>query len=64
MDYKKPNMNFIVTTDAETADKLRSLGFTELTQQENGKFCFINDGKKLTFDAEKYSAVYTNVLCL
>ena len=64
MDYRKQNMNFIITTDSETADKLRYAGFIELTQQDNGKFCFINDGKKLTFDVEKYDAVYTNLLCL
>jgi hypothetical protein len=61
---EKPNMNFIVTTNRETADKLRYANFTELTQQDDGKFCFINDGKKLNFDAEKYDAVYTNLLCL
>jgi hypothetical protein len=64
MDYRKPNMNFIVTTNRETRDKLLYEGFTEVTQQDNGTFCFLNDGKKLTFDAEKYDAVYTNLLCL
>jgi hypothetical protein len=64
MDYKKTEYKFLKTTDSETADKLRTLGFTELTQQDNGVFCFINDGKKLTFDAEKYECVYTNLLCL
>ena len=64
MDYRKNEFNFLVTTNRETADKLRYEGFTELTQQDDGKFCFINDGKKLTFDAEKYDVVYTNLLCL
>lgn len=64
MDYRKNEFKFLVTTNRETADKLRYEGFTELTQQDDGKFCFINDGKKLTFDAEKYDAVYTNILCL
>lgn len=64
MDYRKSEYKFLKTTDRETADKLRTLGFTELTEQSNGVFCFINDGKKLTFDAEKYDCVYTNLLCL
>lgn len=62
MDYRKKEYNFIKTTDHETADKLRTLGFTELVQPENGVFCFINDGKKLTFDTEKENCVYTNIL--
>lgn len=64
MDYRKKEYKFLVTTNRETADKLKYEGFTELTQQDNGVFCFINDGKKLTFDAEKYECVYTNLLCL
>ena len=64
MDYRKTEYKFLKTSNKETADKLRSFGFTELTEQNNGTFCFINDGKKLTFDAEKYDAIYTNILCL
>lgn len=60
----KTNMKFLITSNEETAHKLRYEGYTELTQQDDGKFCFINDGKKLNFDAEKYDAVYTNLLCL
>ena len=62
MDYKKPNMNFIITTSSETRDKLKYEGFTEIPQQVNGTFYFLNDGKKLTFDAEKENCVYTNIL--
>ena len=64
MDYRKTEYKFLKTSNKETADKLRSFGFTELTEQNNGIFCFINDGKKLTFDAEQYGAVYTNILYL
>lgn len=64
MDYRKPNMKFIKTVNTETAHKLRYEGFTEITEPGSKSFCFINDGKKLTFDAEKYDAVYTNILCL
>ena len=64
MDYNKSDMKFIKTSDKETADKLRTLGFTEITEPNSSTFCFINDGEKLTFDAENYNAVYSNVLCL
>lgn len=64
MDYRKTEYKFLKTSNKETADKLRSLGFTELTESSSSTFCFINDGKKLTFDAEKNDAVYTNILCL
>lgn len=39
--------NFIQTKDAETADKLRSLGFPEI-KNTNGMFTFVNCGA-LTF---------------
>ena len=64
MDYNKRDMKFIKTSDKETADKLRYLGFTELTEPSSSAFCFINNGNKLTFDVEKYNAMYTNILCL
>lgn len=63
MDYNKHDMKFIVTTDSETADKLKYAGFSVINVVED-KFIFLNDGKKLTFDVEKYNAVYTNILCL
>lgn len=62
MDYRKPNMKFIKTDNAETAHKLRYEGFTEITEPGSKSFCFINDGKKLTFDTEKENCVYTNIL--
>ena len=64
MDYKKTEYKFIKTSDKETADKLRYLGFTEITEPSSSIFCFINDGKKLTFDVEKFEGVYTNIICL
>lgn len=60
----KSSMNFIKTSDQETAERLRKLGFTEITEPNSSTFCFINDGKKLTFNAKENGCVYTNVLCL
>jgi hypothetical protein len=64
MDYRKNDMKFIKVTDTETAHKLRYEGFTEIPSTENDTYIFINDGKKLTFDAEKFGAIYTNILCV
>ena len=64
MDYRKPEKKFIRVSDKETRDKLITLGFTEITEPSSSTYCFINNGKKLTFDAEKYDAVYSNILCL
>ena len=64
MNYKKTEYMFIKTSDKETADKLRTLGFTEITESGSDTFCFLNDAQKLTFDAEQYNAVYSNVLCM
>jgi hypothetical protein len=64
MDYNKSDMKFIKTSDKETADKLRTLGFTEITEPNSSTFCFINESHRLTFDVEEYNAVYTNILCL
>ena len=60
----KETMKFIRTDNEETAQKLRYEGYTELPQKSQGVFCFMNNGKKLNFDAEKYGCVYTNILCL
>ena len=50
---------FIKTSDAETAETLRKLGYHELESQ--GKFfVFINDGF-VTFSDQK-NIVYTNIL--
>ena len=62
MDYRKPEMNFIKTKDFETAHKLAYEGFTQIPCNEPGVYMFINNGHKLTFDAEQFGAVYTNIL--
>ena len=64
MDYNKKDMKFIKTSNKETADKLRYLGFTELTEANSSAYCFINNGNKLTFDVENFGGVYTNIICL
>ena len=64
MDYKNNTMKFMKVTNSETAHKLRYEGFTEIPSTESGVYIFVNDGKKLSFDAEQYGAVYTNILCI
>ena len=64
MDYRKPEMKFLKTNNAETADKLRYCGFTQMSGDDSGTFVFLNDGKKLAFDAEQFGAVYTNILTI
>ena len=64
MDYRKPDKKFIKVSDKDARDKLIALGFTEITEPSSSTYCFINDGKKLTFDVEKLGGVYTNIICL
>jgi hypothetical protein len=64
MDYRKKEYKFIKVANSETRDQLISLGFTEITEPSSSTYCFINDGKKLTFDVENFGGVYTNVLFL
>lgn len=64
MEYKNNNMKFIKVSNKETAHKLRYEGFTEIPSTEAGIYIFLNDGKRLAFDAEKFGAVYTNILCI
>lgn len=61
---KNKKYNFIRTSDSDTAELLRKEGFTEITEPSSSAYCFINNGKKLTFDAEQNGIVYTNLLCL
>lgn len=56
-------MNFIKTSDLDTAKRLRDLGFTELTEPSSSTFCFINDGK-IVYDDVNDKCVYTNILCI
>ena len=61
---EKMDMKFIRTDSAETRDKLLYEGYTEITEPGSKYYCFLNDGKKLKFDAEENGIVYTNLLCL
>lgn len=55
-------MKFIKTSDSETAENIRSLGFQELPKE--GKFfVFINETGKLNF-ANEEKIVYTNKLSI
>ena len=54
--------NFIKTSDSETAEHLRKLGYTELTEPHSSTFCFINNGKVIFDKNDKNKCVYTNVL--
>ena len=58
----KSNMKFIKTSDLQMVNQLRIFGFTEIAEPVDGLYCFINDGKRLNFDASKYDYVYTNIL--
>lgn len=64
----KTKMQFVRTTDESTAKILRSLGYTELTEQSSTCYCFLNDGK-LTFDEETNKDItkkiyFTNIMCI
>ena len=60
----KMDKKFIITTSTETAHKLRYEDYTELPSQTPGEYVFLNDGKKLKFDVEKYDGIYTNILSI
>ena len=55
MDNKK----FITTTSAETAEKLKAMGF-QLVQESNNSWTFLNNIKS-TFEKNK-DVAYTNLL--
>ena len=59
----KSGTKFLITSNVETAHKLRYEGYTELPVQSRGVFCFLNDGKKLNFNTEESGIVYTDMLC-
>lgn len=61
---EKVNMKFIKTSDQEMIKQLRISGFTEIGETNDGVHCFVNDGRKLMFDTEKYKYFYTNILHL
>ena len=58
----KTDMKFLRTDNVEAADRLRLLGFIEITEPNSSTFCFMNNGKKLTFDTEELRVVYSNTL--
>lgn len=65
-ETKNKKMNFVRTSDADTAQQLRNSGFTELTEQSSAYYCFLNDGK-LTFDENEEinkKIHFTNILCI
>ena len=64
MDYNKKEYKFIKVSSSETRDKLISLGFTEITEPSSSIYCFLNDGKKLTFNAEENGIIFSNIMCL
>lgn len=61
-------MNFIKTTDFETAEKLRGLQFQEIKSNEVGVFVFINNSnlakQRFQKNIDKKHISYTNVLCI
>ena len=61
---EKMDMKFIRTDSAETRNKLLYEGYTEITEPGSKHYCFLNDGKKLKFDAEENGIIYTNIICL
>ena len=62
MNYTINEMKFIRAQDIETAHKLRYEKYTEITEPGSDTFLFLNDGKKLNFDAELNNCIYTNKL--
>lgn len=64
MQEQKHRSNFIKTCDIETAEKLRNLGFYEITDTSPGYFVFVNcvcNFKKANIDLNKIQ--FTNMLC-
>lgn len=51
--------NFVLTSDEETMNKLKSLGFT-LMGKDGNLWRFMNDGKQVFSDDKKI--IYTNKL--
>ena len=59
----KNNAQFIRTDLPESAERLRALGFTEITEPNSATFIFINNGK-LVFEENIKNCVFTNRLCI
>lgn len=61
---EKSDMKFLRTDNVDIAHKLRYEGYTELTEPGSKYYCFLNDGKKLTFNAEENGIIFSNIMCL
>lgn len=58
------NINFVKTSSEDVYGELKNAGFTYLGK-EGDLYCFINDGKQLTFSEDnKKKILYTNMICL
>ena len=55
------DQNFILTTDKETADKLKSMGFTCLGK-EDSEWRFLNDSSIKLVENEVKNVTYTNII--
>ena len=63
---RKMNMdkkNFIVTTDKDTAMKLKSKGF-QIVSEERGRYTFLNNSSKKMSIADNTKIKYTNILAI
>lgn len=59
------NYNFIRTTDWETANTLRKIGYTEIQSSELGVYIFINRNEmQFSSDIDKSKIQYSNILCV
>ena len=55
------NDNFIKTSDNDTANKLRTNGFTEVSK-EGEFYVFLNDGKLNFSEDDNKKMIHTNIL--
>lgn len=60
--HKDQNAQFIKTQSRETAELLRSRGFTEIPTTNNGWFHFLNDGITEFSQDEKKRIHFTHIL--
>ena len=58
----KKEKHFIATTDSETADTLRKLGFKEITSTNSNYWTFINEPNKIMFSSDDVKVNYTDKL--
>ena len=56
----KTSLRFIKTQSEQSAEKLRKLGYQEITQQDSKYYTFINNGTFVFDDSDKI--FYTNML--